>query len=175
MTVSASSLKLYLSGGAANSDPDASLGGAKSSVAVSSSSLNNIFDDVTGTEAGAGDVEYRCIYFVQEDADASGLADPVVWVSAAPNVSGVATGEAIAYAVDLAGKNAEADTVADESTAPSPTVTWVTGTTKGTGLALPSGPYTEDDYIAIWLRRTTPSSQAVSAGTEFTLSIEGES
>jgi hypothetical protein len=174
MTVSAANLRLYLSGGSSNADPALSLGGARSTHALSASALNNLFDDVTGSQASAGHVEYRCLYFVNEDTDAVGLITPVLWVDA-PNISGVATGELIAYAVDLAGKNAVADTIADTDTAPSPTVTWVTGTTKGAGLALPSGPYAEDDEVAIWLRRTTPSSQGVSAGTEFTVHVEGES
>jgi hypothetical protein len=44
-----------LSGGAGNSSPDASLGGAKSSTVMGT----NIFDNVSSGEAAAGDVEYR--------------------------------------------------------------------------------------------------------------------
>ena len=68
-----------------------------------------------------------------------------------------------------------ADTIADTVTAPSPAVTFDHPATKGAGTALPSGPYTHDEYVGIWFRRVTPSSQAVSAGTEFTFNIEGES
>lgn len=174
MAVASADLKLYYSGGASNSDPLSSLGGTESSVALSGTSLNNLFDDVTGAQASAGNTEYRCLYFQVETADPTGLVDPVLWVDA-PNISNVATGESVSYAVDLAGKNGTADTIADTDTAPSPAVTWVTGTTKGTGLALPSGPYEDGDYIGLWFKRVTPSSQTVSAGTEFTIHIEGES
>src|SRR4030095_11773878 len=62
MPIVASDLKIRLSGGAANSDPNASLGGAKSSVEVVDNTLHNIFDIVTGTESLAGDIEYRGVY-----------------------------------------------------------------------------------------------------------------
>ena len=45
-----------LSGGAANTNPLASLGGIMS---TSTAAGSNIFDDVTGDEGAAGDVEYR--------------------------------------------------------------------------------------------------------------------
>ena len=41
---------MRLSGGAANSDPNASLGGAKSSVEVVDNTLSNLFDQVSGSE-----------------------------------------------------------------------------------------------------------------------------
>ena len=175
MGVSAASLKLHLSGGAANADPAASLGGAMSSEVISASALNNLYDDVTGTEATAGQDEYRCVYWVNEDADAGGINDVVVWVSAQPNVSGVATGETLSLGVDLAGKNGVADTIADGTTAPSPAVTFSAGTTKETGTALPDGPYLQNDAIAIWVKRHTPAGQATSAGTDSVLVSEGES
>lgn len=175
MTVAAASLKLYYSGGATNSDPSLSLGGAKSSVALSVTALNNLFDDVTGDEADAGHTEYRCLYFQNIDTDVDGLIDPVAWISAQPNVGGTLTGETIEFGLDLAGKNAEADTIADTVTAPSPAVTFDDPATKVTGTALPDGPYVEDDYIGIWFKRITPSSQPISAGTTFTFDVEGES
>ena len=51
-------LEYRLSGGAANSDPILSIGGAMSSVEVTGSTL---FDTVSSAEAAAGDTEYRCV------------------------------------------------------------------------------------------------------------------
>lgn len=65
----ASSIEYYLTGGAANADPDASLGGTTSSNALSGTALNNLFDNVDPTEALAGDVEYRAIA-IKNDGDA---------------------------------------------------------------------------------------------------------
>ena len=44
MAIVASDIKIRLSGGGANSDVNASLGGAKSSVEVTDNSLHNLFD-----------------------------------------------------------------------------------------------------------------------------------
>ena len=57
----AATIVLRLTGGAVNTDPDASLGGIMSSEGVSATALNNIFDDVDPTEAETGDTEYRFI------------------------------------------------------------------------------------------------------------------
>ena len=58
MAILSTDLKMYLSGGASNSDPAAALGGAISS----SQRGTNIFDNVTSGEASAGDTEYRGVY-----------------------------------------------------------------------------------------------------------------
>ncbi len=57
----AASLQLFLTGGAGNTDPNGSLGGVKSTTQLSSTPLNNLFDNVSPGEASAGDVEYRAI------------------------------------------------------------------------------------------------------------------
>jgi hypothetical protein len=55
-------LEYRLTGGAANADPDASLGGDMSSVSLNSTALNNLFDNLLPPEIEAGiDVEYRAI------------------------------------------------------------------------------------------------------------------
>jgi len=63
---------LYLSGGAGNSDPNASLGGVISSTAITDDSLHNIFDYVSGSEASAGDDEVRAIYVKNGDSVTAG-------------------------------------------------------------------------------------------------------
>jgi len=47
-----------LTGGAGNSDPNASPGGEMSANQISGTPMNNLFDNVTADEAAAGDVEY---------------------------------------------------------------------------------------------------------------------
>ena len=61
----------YLTGGAANADPDASLGGDTSSEELSATALNNLFDNVTPDEIESGAyVDYRAIAIVN-DGDAT--------------------------------------------------------------------------------------------------------
>lgn len=58
-------------GGASNSDPDASLGGIGSSVTITDPAENNIFDNITPPEIVSGDrVEYRAVDIYNE-GDAS--------------------------------------------------------------------------------------------------------
>ncbi len=57
-TTKNSSLQILLTGGAGNSDPNASPGGEMSANQISGTPMNNLFDNVTADEAAAGDVEY---------------------------------------------------------------------------------------------------------------------
>ena len=66
----ASNLLFHLTGGAANSDPDLSLGGDGSSEVLSAPALNNLFDNIDPDEIVSGDrVEYRAID-ISNDGDA---------------------------------------------------------------------------------------------------------
>ena len=62
---SPSDMKLRLSGGATNSDPLLSIGGAMSSTPVGL----NLFDNVSTGEAATGDTEYRCVYLLNQSDD----------------------------------------------------------------------------------------------------------
>lgn len=65
MTVQSTDIKFYLTGavsdGGSQSDPNASLGGYRSSTQIISNLLNNLFDDKSSDEATSGDTDYRCI------------------------------------------------------------------------------------------------------------------
>lgn len=176
MTMTTADIKVFLSGGAANADPDASLGGAMSSVEVDLVTLlNNLFDNVTGTEATDGVTRYRCVYVQNVSADANGWIDPVCWISKqpqAPDSPYTVTGETLSFGFHDT-KNEAAELVADENTAPADIV-FSTVSTVGTGVALPSPDYTEDDYIGLWLKIVTPSSQPMAVGTVWQVSIEGD-
>jgi len=164
--ITSSELKWYYSGGSANSDPAASLGGAKSSVEVSEA-LNGLFDDVTGAEAAAGDTEYRCVYVQNTSTNANGLMNARVFIKTQPPGD-----DSLQIGLDLAGKNAAADTVADESTAPDPAVTFSAPSDYAGGLSL--GTLAQNDYYAIWVKRTVPASAAAYANDAFKLTLQGE-
>ena len=57
----AASIVLRLTGGSSNSNPSLSLGGAGSSIKVSTIVLNNLFNNVTPEVAESGIVQYRAI------------------------------------------------------------------------------------------------------------------
>lgn len=173
MAVTSSDLKAYLSGGASNADPRLSIGGAKSSVEVSATALNNLFDDVTGTEATAGVTRYRVIYVQNTSADVDGWPEPVGWIGYQPRNPAspyAADGETYSFGF-AADKNTEVAALTSENTAPVG-ISFSTAASKGAGLALPDPDYLEDDYVAVYLRMVTPSSQTQNSGCEYQLCIE---
>jgi hypothetical protein len=166
--ISSANLKYYLSGGSGNTNPNASLGGARSTTPVGSA-IDNVFDDVTSAESTAGAIEYRCVYFRNEDVNANGLILPTAFISS--NTPSADT--TIAIGIDPVGKNGTATTIANEVTAPTG-VTFSSPSTYGTGLALPGAPYGQNDFIAIWIRRTVNAGAASALTDPATLRVEGD-
>jgi len=152
-------IKFYLSGGSGNTDPAASLGGARSTTEVTGSTL---WDKVESAEAAAGDIEYRCIYAKNTGADTA--LDAKVWVQA--NTPSLDT--AIAIALDGEGKNGTAETETDEGTAPTGE-SFSAPTDYAGGLAL--GSLAQNDEYPIWIRRTVTAAAANTPSDTFTLRV----
>lgn len=172
MPIASTDIVFRLSGGAANTSPAASLGGAMSTAAggiITPGNNNNLWDDVTGAESAAGDIEYRCIYVRNEHATLT-LQGAVLWVDADP-----ANGAIEGVALDSAAVGSTAaSTAADENTAPSPAVTFVEGTaidTKAEGLAI--GNLGPNQFKAIWVRRKVNAGTSAIAET-LSLRVEGD-
>ena len=170
MAIATTDLIWRLSGGASNTDPAAALGGAMSTagggVITKTKTFNSIFDDVTGAEAAAGDIEYRCIYIHNEHATLT-LSSAKVWIEANT------TNTEIDIGLDLAGKDGTADTIADESTAPDPAVTFAHNCTAyASGLSL--GNLAAGEGYAIWIRRTITAGMTADDDENFTLKIQGD-
>lgn len=156
------SIKTGAAGNAgAQADPNASLGKYISTTDLNTGTpLNNLWDDVTGDENAASDVEYRCLFVYNAHATLA-LLNPVVWLSAE-----VGGGAAIAIAIDNIGPSpigqagAQAAEIANENTAPSGVGAFSSPTTKGAGLSLgaslPAG-----QCRAVWIRRTAANTGAV--------------
>jgi|ERR1041384_5337589 hypothetical protein len=152
MPIASSDIKIFLSGGSGNTDPNASLGGVKSSTEVTDNTLNNLFDDVSGTESNAGDTEYRCVYVYNNHGTLS-MQNTRVYISS--NTSSADTTFDIALAGE--GVNATAETVANENTAPvgesfSAPTTYAGGLDMGTIAA--------GQRYGLWIRRTVTAGAA---------------
>lgn len=145
-----------LSGGSGNTNPAASLGGAKSSTAVTGSTL---FDTVSGAESAAGDTEYRCIY-VHNGHGSLTAQGTKIWVQAASPAY-------ISIALGGEGVNGTAETVANESTAPSGE-TFSTPADLAGGLSI--GNLAAGEHYPVWVRRVVPSAASAASAT-FTLRI----
>lgn len=162
MAIQPSDIVYRLSGGASNSDPLLSLGGAKSSFAAAAA----IFDGVNGAESAAGDIEYRLIY-VRNQHGSLPLNNAVAWVQS--DTPG--TNTAIALGLGSSAMDGVEQTVANEDTAPS-SVTFLAAANKAGGIALGNIP--PGQTRALWLRRTVTAGAPVTASDPFTVRVEGE-
>lgn len=79
MPIISTDIQYRLSGGAANSDPNVALGGAKSSTSVGAG-LHNLFDIVSSAESSSGDTEYRCVY-VHNNHGTLTMQNSVIWIA----------------------------------------------------------------------------------------------
>jgi hypothetical protein len=175
MAIAATDLIWRLSGGAGVTDPAASLGGVMSAAAggiiTKTKTFNSIFDDISGTESAAGDIEYRCIYITNVHATL-GLTTPKIYIST--NVGNVA--DMIDIGVDLAGVDVTADTITDESTAPDPAVTFAHNCTSyATGVALSTTLTANGGRAGIWIRRTVTAGMTADDDEWWTMEIAGDS
>jgi hypothetical protein len=161
MPIVSGDIEYRLSGGAANSDPAASLGGAKSSVEAGT----NLFDDVTGQESFDGDVEYRCIY-VHNAHGTLTLQNAVIWIQ----TNTPSPGTIVAIALGGEGLNGTAETVGNENTAPTGE-SFTSPSSKGTGLSLGNIP--AGQHYPVWIRRTVSAGAAAYADS-FTIRVEGD-
>ncbi|CAA9322687.1 MAG: hypothetical protein AVDCRST_MAG68-2060 [uncultured Gemmatimonadetes bacterium] len=149
MPIVAADVAFRLSGGAANTSPAASLGGAMSTAGggiIPDATLNAIWDNVSGSEHSAGDVEYRCIYVQNNHATLT--AEAVAFFF---DAEGGSADTAVDGGADAAAAGTAAQVVANEQTAPT-SVTFSRPTTRAAGISL--GNIGPASYKAVWLRRT---------------------
>jgi hypothetical protein len=162
MAIQSTDIRFRLSGGASNSSPIASLGGAKSS----NDAPAGLFDDVSSAEAAAGRVEYRCCYVHNAHATLP-LIGAVLFVPA--NTPSPST--AVDVGVGTSAVNATEQTVADEVSAPAG-VTFAAAASQAAGIAL--GDIPAGQSRAVWVRRTV-SAGAAAVNDTFTLRVVGDS
>jgi hypothetical protein len=122
-----------------------------------------LFDDIGKAESYDGDIEYRAFYVHNGHA-----TDPFVGIKVyiGSDASGA---DSLAIALDLAGtgdgaSTGVADTVADESTAPSPALTFTAPTAIGTALSI--GQLDAGESAAVWMRRTVPAATVTSTASD---------
>lgn len=145
MAIVAGDIKLYLSGGAGNSNPNASLGGVISTTEVVDNTLHNLFDRTTGTEAIAGDTEYRCIYIKNIHATLTYLG-ALIWIQTqTPD-----TQTSIEIGLGTSAISGIEQTIVNENTAPTG-ITWTALTLEANALSI--GDMLAGEWKAIWVKR----------------------
>lgn len=154
MAIADTDIIFRLSGGAANADPALSIGGAKSSVAVTGSTL---LDTVSSAEATAGDINYRCFY-VHNAHGTLTMIGAKMWIQAnTPDADST-----VDIGVGAAAVNATETATANEATAPG-SVTFVAAVNEAGAIAL--GDIPAGQHRAVWIRRTENAGQAAVSET----------
>jgi len=154
----AASLEIRLTGGAGNSDPNASLGGVMSSTALSGTPMNNLFDNVDPDEAVAGDIEYRAVD-IYNTGDAPATSVKVYTVdTTSPDTE-----------VNI-GPDAGTQSIVDESTAPDDPSISFGHHDSANKLSLSD----IDDGAAqrLWIKRTVTALAGNMSNDLFTLKVE---
>lgn len=126
--------------------------------------VNELFDDISKPESFNGDTEYRCFY-LHNAHSTDPFVGVLVWIGTQTNGA-----DEIKIGLDLAGvgdgsSTGVADTVADESTAPDPTVTFSLAATEGAALSV--GQLNAGESCAIWMERAVPASTLTSTASDF--------
>lgn len=166
MPIASSDIKYHLSGGAGNSDPNAALGAAISTTQIVDATIANLFDNVSGAEAAAGDTEYRCLY-VKNNHGSLTLQGAKVWIET-NTPSGDTSAE---IGLGSSAVNGTEQTVANESTAPG-SVTF--STANGEGNALTIGDIPAGQHKAVWVKRIVSAAAAAYNADSVVIKVQGD-
>ncbi len=164
MPIVAGDIDFFLSGGAGNSDVDASLGGVISATEIVDNTLHNLFDKVTGDESLAGATNYRGIYIVNSHGSLT-LESAVVWIDLNT------TNTEIAIALAGEGVDATMETISDEDTAPVGEV-FTQPANKAAGIAI--GDMAFGEKYGLWLRRVIAAATSAENAATFHIKVEGD-
>jgi len=166
--IESTDIKVYLSGGADNSDPNASLGGAISSTELVDNQLHNLFAKVSAAEALSGSTKYRAIYVKNENGYGLDYQDIVAYI-ASQTTSGDTS---IEIAVSTEAKNTTIQTIANENTAPTGQTSWVSAEGISNGQSM--GTLGDGDYRGLWVKRIVSASATAYGSDSATFGTQGE-
>lgn len=166
MAITASDIVFRLSGGSGNTDPNAALGGAISTTAITDATVGNIFDPVSGAESAAGDTEYRCIYLRNSHGTLT-YQTAKVWIT----TNTPAAGSSVEIGLGTSAVNGIEQTVGAEGTAPSG-VSF--SSAAGEGNALSIGDIPAGEHKAIWLKRIISAGAAAYDSDSVLVGVTGD-
>lgn len=113
MAILPSDIQYFLSGGSNNTSPNLSLGGAISTTQFVTYTMDNLFADVSGTEAQVGSVKYRCIYIKNGNATLD-MQNTIFYV----NTNTPSPDDSINIGLGSSGLNGVEQQITDENTSP---------------------------------------------------------
>lgn len=164
MAITSADIEFRLTGGAANTDPLLSLGGAQSSQIVTSGTL---FSTVTGAQASAGRTRYRGITLRNGHATLT-YQSAGVWIGT--DTPSADTDADVALAVEAV--NVTMATIATETTAPTSVTFTNAAVSLATMLAIGDIPATQ--FKGFWVKNVI-NAAAAPVNDSFTINVTGDS
>lgn len=169
--ISASDVQFYLSnpgavtGFSGVGTAGNSLGKYISTTQVSATPLDCLFLDITGAQNAASQVDYQCVFVLNNTATGNTMLNVTVFFPTSADVSGGAT---VQYTLDNKGvvpkaqSATQAAVIANSTTAPTGIGSWTNASaTVSGGLAVGSVP--PNSCFAVWFKRTASNSAALNA------------
>ena len=165
MPIDPAEIQMFLSGGAGNTDPNASLGGVRSTTQLVPATLDNLFPEVTPTQAQNGAVQYRAVYILNNDPALTlqAAATFLQQVSASPDTE-------VALSVATEGINTTIQTIPNDTTAPAGQ-TFSEPTDFPSGLVIGNLP--NGQFIGLWVRRTVTAGASALAIDNTIIRVQG--
>ena len=130
-----------------------------STTQLSGTPLDNLFPDLTGAQNAASQVDYACLFVLNNTASGNSMLNTIVWIPTSGNVTGATTH---AVGVDPAASTAkgsspvQAATIVSATTAPSGVSFVAPSATNAGGVSL--GTIAPGFVRAVWIRRTATNS-----------------
>lgn len=141
------SVKTGAAGDSTASTPAASLGKYVSTTAITAATVGNLFDDVSGADAAAGDIEYRCFFVLNNHATLTATSLSLTINSETSGGGSIQTASDNIATSAKGSASAQADQITNEDTAPTGVSAFGTG-------ALSLGDIAPGQVKAVWLKRT---------------------
>lgn len=137
-----------------------SLGKYVSTTQLSNTALDNLFPDLTGAQNAALQVDYQCVFILNNTGSGDTMLNVVAWL---PNSGYVSGGANVSLAVDTTAPTAKTSAAVQAGTIANPTTLPTTigsfagpSATSSGGLAVAN--IAPGNVAAVWLRRTATNS-----------------
>ncbi len=162
-----SDIKVYLSGGGGNTEPNDSLGGERSTTIMTDNNLHNLFAKVDAAEADSGSTKYRGIYIRNEHGSLT-LQDAIAFVSA----QSTSTDTHIELGVAAEVTGVEMATIGNEDIAPTISGSWISAVGEANGTDMDS--FGSNIARGLWVKRVVDPSSVAFGNDTAKFGVRGE-
>jgi len=172
LAIISSDIEWRLSGGSANTAIANSTGGAMSTAGggvITTDTLNNIWENVSGPDATTGKTYYKCIYIKNAHATIT-FIDPKIFISQLT----LSTADEIDIGLDTAAPPGTNTALTSNGLTDPGSITWVRPTSATHADVLAPGNMAAGQQVAIWMRRVVQAGASSYPSNTGELSVSGE-